>query len=101
MNASDREALAAIAEQLRALSALATKLEYLSDKETVKALEGLVEAAPALKKVADKAESLVDLADGYRLAGTAGNIVKWTASVAAGVGALWAFVKFVIFGDPK
>ena len=47
------------------------------------------------------APALTDLADGYRLAGKAGNFVKWIASVAAGLGALWAFVQIVIFGDSK
>ena len=48
-----------------------------------------------------KEMAATDLADGYRLAGKAGNFVKWIASVAAGLGAQWAFVQIVIFGDSK
>jgi hypothetical protein len=91
VNQTDREALAAIAAQIEALTEHLSRLEYLTDEETVKALEGLVDAAPSLK----------DLADGYRLAGKAGNFIKWIATVAAGCGAIWAFVQFVIFGDAK
>ena len=91
VNASDRAALEAIAAQITGLTEHLAKLEYLTDPETVKALEGLVKAAPAL----------TDLADGYRLAGKAENFIKWIASVAAGLGALWAFVQIVIFGDSK
>jgi hypothetical protein len=91
MNSSDREALAAIAAQLDALTDHLARLEYLTEDETVKALKGLVDSAPVLK----------DLADGYRLAGKAGNFIKWIASVAAGLGAFWAFVQFVVFGEAK
>ena len=86
MNAADREALEAISKQI---STLAKSVEALTDEETVKALKGLVEIAPTLK----------ELADGYRLAGTAGNFVKWAASVAAGLVALLALVRFFIIGD--
>jgi hypothetical protein len=91
VNQTDREALAAIAAQIEALTDHLARLEYLTDEETVKALKGLVEAAPSLE----------ELADGYRLAGKAGNFIKWIASVAAGLGAIWAFVRLVILGDSK
>ena len=91
MNQSDRAALDAIAQQIKAQTEHLEKLEYLSDDETVAALKGLVQSAPALK----------DLADGYRLAGKAGNFIKWIASVAAGIGAIWAFFTIVIFGEHK
>jgi hypothetical protein len=90
MNQSDRAALDAIAAQIAALTDHLSKLEYLTDPETVKALEGLVKAAPAL----------TDLADGYRLAGKAGTFIKWFASVGAGLAALWAMVQIAIAGDP-
>lgn len=88
MNAADREALAAISKQI---DTLAQSVEALTDEETVKALKGLVEIAPTLK----------ELADGYRLAGTAGNFIKWAASVAAGIVALWGVVSLFIFGGSK
>lgn len=91
MNQSDREALDAIAQQINALTEHLEKLEYLTDDKTVTALKGLVDSAPTLK----------DLADGYRLAGKAGNFIKWIASVAAGAGAIWVFVRIVIFGEHK
>lgn len=98
MNHSDRAQMAAISEQL---TALASSVETLTDPATASALRDLVEIAPALKELAEKAPALEDLADGYRMAGKAGNFVKWIASVAAGCGAIWAFVQFVIFGEPK
>lgn len=88
MNADDRKALDAIAEQIRDLS---KSVEKLSDPETVKALTGLVEIAPTLK----------ELADGYRAAGLAGNFIKWTAGIATATVALWALVRIFIFGEAK
>jgi cytochrome c551/c552 len=88
VNAADRAALEAISKQI---SELAKSVEKLNQPETVKALEGLVEIAPALK----------ELADGYRLAGKAGNFIKWAASVAAGLVALWGVASMFLFGGTK
>lgn len=88
MNADDRKALDAIAQQIRDL---AKSVEKLSDPDTVKALTGLVEIAPTLK----------ELADGYKAAGLAGNFVKWAAGIATATVALWALVSVFIFGDSK
>ncbi len=98
MNQSDRRALDAIAEQL---TALAASVETLTDPATANAIRDLVAIAPALKELAEKAPALEDLADGYRMAGKAGNFIKWIASVAAGLGAIWAFFQFIVFGEPK
>jgi nicotinate-nucleotide pyrophosphorylase len=88
MNEADRKALEAIAEQIRAL---AKSVEKLTDPETVKALEGLVEIAPTLKQ----------LADGYRTAGVAGNFIKWTSGIATAAVALWALLTTFVFGDAR
>lgn len=88
MNEQDRQALHAISEQIEVLS---ESVSALTDKETVKAIQGLVEIAPTLKA----------LADGYRAAGVAGNFVKWIAGIATGVVALWALFQVVMFGDGK
>lgn len=99
MNQSDRTALEAIARQL---DALAQSVETLTDPKTASALRDLVEIAPALKELAEKAPALEDLADGYRMAGKAGGLVKWIASVAAALGALWAILQLHFFGvSPK
>jgi nicotinate-nucleotide pyrophosphorylase len=87
MNASDRAALEAISQQLTGLTKSVAKL---TDPETVKALEGLVEIAPTLKA----------LADGYRTAGVAGNFIKWIAGIATSLVALWALLA-AYFGGVK
>lgn len=98
MNAADREALQLISSQL---ATLAKSVEKLTDPATESAIRDLVAIAPALEKLAEKAPMLEDLADGYRMAGKAGNFVKWIASVSAGLGALWAFITIIIFGEHK
>lgn len=98
MNQADRAQMEAIARQI---TALADSVKTLTDPDTASALRDLVEVAPALKELANHAPTLEDLADGYRMAGKAGNFVKWMASVAAGIGGIWAFFRFVIFGSPK
>lgn len=98
MNQTDRAQMAEIAQQL---TALAVSVETLTDPATASAIRDLVEIAPALKELAEKAPALEELADGYRLAGKAGNFIKWIASVSAGLGAIWAFFRFVILGDSK
>jgi sigma54-dependent transcription regulator len=85
MNNADRAALSAIAKQIEEL---ASKIEPLANEETVKALHDLVEIAPVLH----------DLADGYRMAGKAGNFIKWIAGIGAGLGACWAFIQWLVTG---
>jgi sigma54-dependent transcription regulator len=85
MNQQDREALAAIAKQI---ADLASSIESLTNRDTQKALHDLVEIAPVLH----------DLADGYRMAGKAGNFIKWIAGIGAGLGACWAFIQWLVTG---
>ena len=90
MNQTDREALAAIAAQIEALTEHLAKLEYLTEDETVRALKGLVLVAPALS----------DLAKGYEAAGWFGRFVKWIGAIGAAVlsvAAIWT----LYFGDGK
>lgn len=84
MNQSDREALAAIAEQINALSQHLEALEYLTDEETVKALKGLVLIAPTLG----------ELAEGYKAASWFGKLVKWLGALAAAILGIIAFIQF-------
>lgn len=94
MNQSDRIALEAIAEQIKALTNGLETLKYLGKPETVSALEDLVRIAPTLKK----------LADGYNAAGTVGGwvgrLLKWIASLAGVILAL-AAIWSLYFGDSK
>jgi hypothetical protein len=91
MNQTDRIALAAIAEQITALTKGLGTLEYLGKEETVQALEDLVRIAPTLKL----------LAKGYEGAGVLGNLVKWIAGIATAMVGLWALVRLFVFGDAK
>ena len=90
MNEADRQALAAIAAQIEALHDHLARLEYLTEEETVKALKGLVQVAPAL----------IQLAKGFEAAGLFGQVVKWIGGLGAAVlsaVAIWA----LYFGDGK
>lgn len=94
MNQSDRAALEAFAQQIKALTDGLETLEYLGKPETVSALEELVRVAPTLKK----------LADGYNAAGTVGGwfgkFIKWIASFAGVILAL-AAIWSLYFGGSK
>jgi uncharacterized protein (DUF697 family) len=90
MNTSDREALAAIAAQIDALTDHLARLEYLTEDETVKALKGLVLVAPTLG----------DLAEGYKAAGWFGKFIKWIGAIAGAVLAAVA-IWTLYFGDGK
>lgn len=94
MNAADRAALQAIAEQLAELAKQVGKLDYLAEPETIEVLKGLVEAAPTLGA----------LAKGYDAAGLVGSwfgkIVKWTGIAAGAVIAVATLVS-LWFGDSK
>ena len=90
MNQSDRDALAAIATQIDALTDHLARLEYLAEDETVKALKGLVIVAPTLG----------ELAEGYKAAGWFGKFIKWIGAMAGAVlaaAAIWS----LYFGDGK
>lgn len=94
MNQSDREALNAFSQQIDKLTTGLKALETLGEKDTVKALEGLVRVAP----------TLVKLANSYDAAGTVGGwfgkIVKWIGSLAGVVLALAAIWSLTL-GDSK
>jgi hypothetical protein len=89
MNQQDRTDFAKLCRDIEALTRKAD------------ALEKLEEVTPALVELARIQPTLTALADGYKAAGVAGNVIKWIAGVATACVVLWALVRLVMFGDPK
>lgn len=63
-------------------------LAGLPEPKTVETLKGLIAAAPAL----------IELADGYKMAGKAGNGIKWIAGFVTTVAAAYAALKLWVWG---
>lgn len=90
MNQQDREALEAIAQQLNDLQEGLKVLDYLSDEDAVKAIKGLVETAPTLKK----------LTQAYEAAGWFTGLIKVLGAIAAAILAI-AAMWTLYFGEHK
>lgn len=100
MNQQDRDALAAIAEQIETLSNEVRAFEHLGREETIEALKylGKPETVAAIKGLVDIAPALTELSKGYEAAGWLGQFIKWIAGIGTavlGLAAIWT----VFFGD--
>lgn len=98
MTREDREAFARLAEQVGQIAKALEALEHLGERDVAGALHDLVKIAPTLKELADSAPAIIKLADGYKVAGTAGVFIKWIAGIATAVVALWALLRQLFHG---
>ncbi len=80
MNRNENAALDALTESIDVLRKEVGGLDLLADPKTIEALKSLVAAAPVL----------IELADGYKMAGKAGNAIKWIAGFLTTVVAAYA-----------
>lgn len=71
---------------------LAEMIRHLSEKTDAR-LTSMEADMRKMASIRDSAETLMAVADTWKLASLGGRIVKWLATLAAGVGALWLFVK--------